>query len=387
MSEPPRPFRLALMMGGGGALAAYQVGALMALAENVPELRVSILSGVSAGAINAIALGSRRGNFAERVARLHDAWAELTPDHIFQVDASRVVWRALRWVVRLGSGGFPGPRPRSLLETAPLRRFLVEHFADDNGRLIGVEESVTSGELEAVAVTASSYTTAKSTTWVEARGDWAWNRDDRIGRRARLTVDHVMASAALPLLFPAIRVGGEWCGDGGVLLTAPLSPAVHLGADRILAISTRNRLPAVPRPEDEGYPPPARVASLLLNAVFLDQFDADALRLQRINQLVAALPEPKRGGLRHIDLMVLRPTIDLSRLANAHELELPWTLRFMTRGLGTHETRHNELLSLLMFQPQYLNELMEQGRRDASAQMDELRAFVGGHDRAEGRAG
>ncbi|MEZ5967363.1 MAG: patatin-like phospholipase family protein [Planctomycetota bacterium] len=373
-----RPPRLALTMGGGGALAAYQVGALLALAEAVPDLRISVLSGVSAGAINAIALGSSRGTFGERASRLRDAWMELTPDHIFQVDASRVVWRAFRWVVRLGSGGFPGPRPRSLLETAPLRRFLVDHFADDNGRLVGIAESIAHGDIDSVAVTASSYTTTKSTTWVESRDDVAWDRADRMGRRAGLTVDHVMASAALPLLFPAIRVQGEWCGDGGVLLTAPLSPAVHLGADRILAISTRSPLPTGASRDDEGYPPPARVASLLLSAVFLDQFDADALRLQRINQLVAALPDEKRAGLRHVELMVLRPSVDLSRMANAHEVELPWTLRFMTRGLGTRETRHNELLSLLMFQPRYLAELIEQGRQDANARIEELRRFVTG---------
>lgn len=372
------PPRLALTMGGGGALAAYQVGALIALAESVPDLRVSVLSGVSAGAINAIALGSRRGTFAERTEHLRQAWMELTPDHIFQVDATRLVWRALRWVVRLGSGGFPGPRPRSLLETAPLRQFLVDHFADDNGRLVGIAESIANGELDAVAVTASSYTTTRSTTWVEARDAAGWDRGDRAGRRAALTVDHVMASSALPLLFPAIRVQGEWCGDGGVLLTAPLSPAVRLGADRILAISTRSCLPPRAVSDHEGYPPPARVASLLLNAVFLDQFDADALRMQRINQLVAALPHDRRAGLRHVDVMVLRPSVDLSRMANVHEAELPWTLRFMTRGLGTKETRHNELLSLLMFQPQYLTELIEQGRRDANAQMDELRRFVAG---------
>jgi NTE family protein len=374
----PAPPRLALMMGGGGALAAYQVGALLGLADSMPELRVSILSGVSAGAINAIALASQRGSFAERAEGLRQAWLELTPDHIFQVDARRVVWRALRWMVRLGSGGFPGPRPRSLLATGPLRRFLVQHFADDNGRLVGVAESVARGDHDAVAVTASSYTTAKSTTWIETRGDPTWRRDDRIGRRAALTVDHVMASAALPLVFPAIRVDGEWCGDGGMLLTAPLSPAVRLGADRILAISTRCRTAVDPTPDDEGYPPPARVASLLLNAVFLDQFEADSLRLHRINELVSALPPDKRAGLRPIELMVLRPSVDLSRMANAHEVELPWSLRFMTRGLGTRETRHNELLSLLMFQPKFIEDLIAQGRHDAQAQMEELRRFVCG---------
>jgi NTE family protein len=366
------------MMGGGGALAAYQVGALGAMAQAMPDLQVSILSGVSAGAINAVALGSTRGSFAERAQGLEAAWLELTADRVYQVAARRVWWRAMRWMLRLGGGGLPGPRPRSLLGTAPLRQFLAERFADDNGRLIGVAGSVASGELDAVAITASSYTTGKSTTWIEGRDDVAWSRDDRMGRRAPLTIDHVMASAALPLLFPAIRVAGEWCGDGGVLLTAPLSPVVHLGADRILAISTRHRGPLETPLEDEGYPPPARVAGLLLNAVFLDQFEADALRLDRINRLVAALPAHAREGLRPIDLMVLRPSRDLTLLANQHEAELPWTLRFMTRGLGTKETRHNELLSLLMFQQSYLRELIECGRADANAKMAELRAFLTG---------
>ncbi|HEY8494188.1 MAG TPA: patatin-like phospholipase family protein [Planctomycetota bacterium] len=378
LHDPDAPPRLAVMMSGGGALAAYQVGALCALAEAVPDLRISVLCGVSAGAINAIALGSQRGDFATRTAALEQAWLELTPEHVFQVAPRRVAWRAIRWVVRLGSGGLFREHPRSLLGTEPLRRFLEERFADDNGRLVGVADSVASGELDAVAITASSYTSGKSTTWVETREDVAWDRDDRIGRRAALTIDHVMASAALPLLFPAIRVGGEWCGDGGVLLTAPLSPAVHLGADRILAVTTRYRGAPNEPPDDEGYPPPARVAGLLLNALFLDQFDADALRLERINHLISFVPPHARQGLRKIDLLVLRPSIDLSRLASVHEIELPWTLRFMTRGLGTQQTRHDELLSLLMFEHSYLRQLIAQGRADANARIDELRAFVTG---------
>src|SRR5687768_8012430 len=156
------PPRLALMMGGGGALAAYQVGALAALAEAVPDLPVSILSGVSAGAINAIALGSRRGNFAARTEGLEQAWLDLTPERVFQVAPRRVGWQALRWVARLGGGGLLGPRPRSLHGTAPLRQFLADRFGDDNGRLTGVADSVANGELDAVAITASSYSSGKS---------------------------------------------------------------------------------------------------------------------------------------------------------------------------------------------------------------------------------
>ena len=187
-----------------------------------------------------------------------------------------------------------------------------------------------------------------------------------------------MASAALPFFFPAVDVDGAWYGDGGIRLTAPLSPAVHLGASRILAVSTRyarSRAEA-DRPMIQGYPPPAQVAGVLFNAIFLDQFDGDALHLKQINDLVARLPEASRDGLRHIDLLVLRPSEDLGRLANAFEAELPRAFRFMTRGLGTREARSNDMLSLVMFQADYMKRLLEMGEADAEARLPEIRRFL-----------
>ncbi len=362
-------------MGGGGALAAYQVGVLAELADARPDLRIAILSGVSAGAINAIGIGSIAGDFRARVAGLQRAWEDLTPDQVFDIAPWHMILRALKWTVRLGSGGMPGPRPRSLLGTAPLRTFLGSRFAPDHGRLAGIGDSIEAGALDAVTITASSYTAGRSTTWIEAGTPLGWDRQDRIGRPALLHLDHVMASTALPLLFPAVFFGGEWYGDGGMLHTAPLSPAVHLGADRILAVSTRFRS-APPAYDPEGHPPPARIAGALLNALFLDQFDADALRLDRINALLHGTKPAARGGLRPIDLLVIRPTRNLAQLANAHEARLPWALRFMFRGLGTKETRDNQLLSLLMFQREFIGDLLQQGRADARARLDELLAFV-----------
>ena len=187
-----------------------------------------------------------------------------------------------------------------------------------------------------------------------------------------------MASAALPLFFPAVALEGEWHGDGGIRLSAPLSPAVHLGARRILAVSTRHR-----RPPDQalvsaidGYPPPAQIAGSLLNALFLDLFDGDALRLQRINELIA--PEEERQGVQRIELLLLRPSQDLGALANAYEPKLPRGFRFLTRGLGTRQTRSNDMLSLIMFQHDYLRELVALGRADALARIDEVVDFVEG---------
>jgi NTE family protein len=187
-----------------------------------------------------------------------------------------------------------------------------------------------------------------------------------------------MASSALPFFFPAIEVDGAWYGDGGIRLTAPLSPAVHLGARRIIAISTRyarSRAQA-DRPVIAGYPPPAQVAGVLFNAIFLDRLDGDALELRRINDLIERLPEPARDGFRPIDLLMLRPSVDLGQLANEYEPELPRAFRFLTRGLGTKETRSNDMLSLVMFQSDYIRRLIDLGEADALARLDDIRAFL-----------
>jgi NTE family protein len=189
-----------------------------------------------------------------------------------------------------------------------------------------------------------------------------------------------MASSALPFLFPAVEVDEAWYGDGGIRLTAPLSPAVHLGARRIIAISTRYARSSdeAARPAIVSYPPPAQVAGVLYNSIFLDRLDGDALELQRINSLIARLPASERDGFRPIDLLMLRPSVDLGRLANDYEPELPRGLRFLTRGLGTRETRSNDMLSLIMFQNDYIRRLVDIGEADASARLADIRALLGG---------
>jgi NTE family protein len=207
-----------------------------------------------------------------------------------------------------------------------------------------------------------------------------WERPQRKSETCALRVDHVMASAALPFFFPAIEVDGHWYGDGGIRLTAPLSPAIHLGARRILAVTTRyaRSREEADQPQITSYPPPAQVAGVLFNAVFLDQLDGDAMQLRQVNQLIAGQPEDKRLGLRHIDLFVVRPSQDLGRLANDYEADLPRAFRFMTRGLGTRETRSNDMLSLVMFQPDYVKRLIDMGEKDALVRLPELKAFLAG---------
>ncbi|MFQ5671401.1 MAG: patatin-like phospholipase family protein [Acidobacteriota bacterium] len=373
---------LALVMSGGGARAAYQAGVLAALARHFPDLHAPILTGVSAGAINAVQLAVQPGTFRQRAGNLMRIWSEMRVEKVFQADAGRLLLRMARSALRLASGGHPSPAaPRGLVETAPLRAFLGQQMQGFNGELPGIQRNLKSGTLRAVAITASSYSTGQSVTWIQACEQCevqSWERAYRIGVVCTLTVSHVMASAALPVFFPAIYVDGAWYGDGGIRLTAPLSPAVHLGAGRILAISTRyqKQLGVPHRPVVQGYPPLAQVGGILLNALFLDQLDNDALRLERFNQIIDALPDARRVRMRKVDLLVIRPSRDLGMLANDYEARLPWAFRFLTRGLGTRETVSNDLLSLLMFQPDYLHRLIELGERDAEARLDEIAAFL-----------
>lgn len=371
------------MLTGGGARAAYQVGFLRLLAREFPDVSPGILTGVSAGGINAAYLAARQEPFAEKVENLVDVWTAIHIDDVFRVDLPDLTSRTLRWGGRLLSGGkSPLPPARSLVDTAPLRKLLERVLEANSGVLPGIARSLGTGWLRAIALTASSYTTGQSITWVQTRDDCsiqAWERPQRKSAACALRVDHVMASSALPFFFPAIDVDGAWYGDGGIRLTAPLSPAVHLGARRVIAVSTRyaRSREEADRPAVVGYPPPAQVAGVLYNAIFLDLLDSDALHMQQINEFVARLPEGQRDGLRHIDLLVLRPSEDLGRLANAYEPELPRAFRFLTRGLGTRETRSNDMLSLVMFQSDYIKRLIEMGEADAEARISEIRRFLG----------
>ncbi len=373
---------LALVLSGGGARAAYQVGFLRFLARQFPDVVPGILTGVSAGGNQrGLPRGAPGALYREGRASgqpLGRSAASATCFASTRAISGRV---SIRWGGRLVAGGRSPLRPAgSFVDTAPLRQLLERELQATGGELTGIARNVQDGWLRAIALAASSYTTGQSVTWVQTADCRMpmWERPQRKSATCALRVDHVMATAALPFFFPAVPVDGAWYGDGGIRLAAPLSPAVHLGARRIVAISTRygRSREEAEVPAMSGYPPPAQVAGVLLNAIFLDLLDGDALHLQQINQLVARLPEGERDGLRHIDLLVLRPSQDLGQLANQFEPELPSTFRFLTRGLGTRETRSNDLLSLVMFQSNYLRQLIEMGEADAAARADDIRRFL-----------
>src|SRR5262245_60776871 len=368
-----------MVLTGGGARGAYQVGVLSYLAKTYPDLRVPILTGVSAGAVNTAHVAAHPGTFQQACAELRALWCELRPQDVFRSDAPSLLWGAMRTGMRLVSGGIlPAPRIRGLLDTDPLRLHLEESFAAINGELTGIPANIKRGKLKAIALVTTSYSTGQTVVWVQGKDIEPWTRPQRVTIQTQLTVDHVMASAALPLFFPAVRIGHGWYGDGGVRLSAPLAPALHMGANRILAITTRyaRTLKEAEKNALVQYPPPAQILSIVMNAIFLDLIDQDAQRMQRINRLIDALPPDRRDDMRPIRLLVIRPSRDLGRLAAAYEPRLPTTFKFMTRGLGTKETKSPDVLSMLMFQPDYLTRLVEIGEADAEARADEIREFL-----------
>jgi NTE family protein len=374
---------LALVLTGGGARGAYQVGFLRYLASRYPDLSPGILTGVSAGGIIATHLASREGTFGASVAELTALWRDLHMPDVFRVNPLDLGSRVAQWGLRLVGGGMPGSaHARSLVDTTPLRELLMETLAaTPGGEIPAIARRLHARTLDALALTASSYSTGQSVTWVQNRegcGLLTWEQPHRTSVAGSLRVDHVLASSALPFFFPAVEIDGAWYGDGGIRLAAPLSPAIHLGARRIIAVSTRypRTRREADRPVVQGYPPPAQVAGVLLNAIFLDLLDADALQLERINTLIDRLPAASAGDLRHVELLVLRPSRDLGRLANEFEVDLPRGFRFLVRGLGSRETRSNDMLSLLMFQPEYLARLIELGEADARARAADIDAFL-----------
>jgi NTE family protein len=370
---------LAVVFTGGGARAAYQAGVMRAIGRRVPNLRIPILTGVSAGAINTAFLASHLGALGEASEELCEIWGSIEMDNIFRTNFGGLAKNALRWLTSLGLGGSRlSPKVTGMVDTTPLRELLSRGLGTETGPIPGIVENIAAGHLDAVAMLAVNYGTGQTVSWVQGRNIEAWERPERVAYSTRLTVDHVMASAALPLLFPAVQLGDSWYGDGGIRLSAPLSPALHLGADRILAISPRYARSSeeASTPTITKYPPPAQIAGNLFNAIFLDVLDQDVQRLESLNKVVARLPPEEREGMKPVDILLLRPSVDLGKLAAGFEAKLPRTFRFLSRGLGTREMESPDALSLLMFQPDYLKRLIEFGEEDTEARMDEILPLV-----------
>ena len=369
------------MLTGGGARAAYQVGLIKGIARHFPRLRFQIVTGVSAGAINAAYLAAKQGTLGQKAEQLDRMWCELSCDSIYEFD-----WKAfLPFRTALASisprkNSWAASKPHALVDTTPLRDLLCRILNAPPGMPVpGIEENIQAGNLTALALMTSDYSTGQTVRWVQGRNYEFYEGPNRRTALTRFTIEHVLASAALPFVFPAVNIEGEWHGDGGIRLAAPLSPAVHLGARRIIAMSTGYQR----TPEEEatrvidGYPPAAQILNQLVNAIFLDAIDEDVVRMQRMNEIIEKLPPSERNGLKPIDLLVLRPSVDLGKLAAEYEHLLPRKVKLLVRSLGAKETDSPDFISLLLFEPSYTRRIIEVGQADVEARLPEIRAFLG----------
>ena len=370
--------RAALVLTGGGARAAYQVGALLAIREvwgRRPENPFPIICGTSAGAVNAAALAVFSADFDEAVRKLAYIWRNFTIDQVYRADTLAIASSVMRWGSALFLGWLIHQAPRSLLDNSPLRALLEAQL--DFG---AIDRSIAAGHLRAVSITASGYTSGESLAFFQGSTDLhAWRRAQRVGLRTRLTVDHLLASSAIPFVFPAIRINREYFGDGSMRQLAPISPAIHLGAERILVIAGGRRSEEA-RQRTDAYPSPAQVAGHALSSIFLDGLSMDLERLERINATVTALaPEHRIASgilLKPIETLVIAPSQRLDYLAIRHRASLPRALRLALRGVGATRKNGSVLLSYLLFERAYTRSLMDLGYRDAMSRRAELASFL-----------
>ena len=379
MSDHSSKGNLALTLSGGGALAAYQVGFLRQLLQYYPELNFPILTGISAGAINAAYLANYNGSFKQAVDSLYALWENIMISRVFRVDAPIIFLDLFKRLFHALSFGFiERSQFRSLVRTDPLRQFLEEHLRPENGIMPGIERNIRNGRLHAVAISSTSYASNQTITWTEGCCLVDWERPNRVSHATRLTIDHIMASAAIPVLFPAVRIGREWHADGGIHFYCPFSAAIHLGADRVLSVSTGYQA-SWEEGEDadvQDYPSMAQVMRVLMNAVFLDMLEQDAARLELTNGLLEKLPEEARYGKRIVKTFIRRPSSDLGKIAEHFEPAIPFFFRQMLRSHGTNKSSSRDWLGMLMFQPDYLRYLLELDEKDAAEKRVEIEDFL-----------
>ena len=373
--------RKALILPGAGARGAYQVGVLKAIAELLPDnapCPFTVLSGTSAGAINAAVLASRAGNFLHAVKEMEQVWAGFEVAQVYRADALSMFKSSLHWLATIVLGGLGKRNPVSLLDPSPLEDLLRHRI-----RFHRIDRAIRCGQIEALAVTASAYSSARSVTFYQC-GEPSpfWLRARRIGRPTEIRVEHLMASAAVPFIFPAVRVGTEYFGDGSMRHSAPLSAPIHLGAERLLVISVRDEHPD-PEPvpgAEPGAPSLAHLAGYMLDSLFMDGVCGDLERATRINVLLEQLGaeglEEPIANLRHIDSMVVLPSQDIRQVATKHARELPLSLRLLLKGLGTTNRDGRQLVSYLLFESGFTRELIDMGYRDGFERRDELKAFL-----------
>ncbi|MFQ5633792.1 MAG: patatin-like phospholipase family protein [Gammaproteobacteria bacterium] len=384
-SAKPNPWSrdIGLVLPGGGARCAYQVGVLKAIAELMPKGAPNpfpVISGTSAGAINSVVLATRARRFQHAVSDMERVWGNFRTHHVYRSDSWTMIKTSANWISSIVMGGLAGSNPRSLLDNRPLRALLARYI-----KLSHINDSIDRGLLDAIAVTAAGYGSARSVSFFQGRDEFEpWKRVRRMGISAEISLDHVMASVAAPLVFPPVLIGREYFGDGAMRQATPLSPAVRLGASRLLIIGVRNEQPdPQPGPDDiVPFPSFGRIAGYMLDALLMDGLSADLERLSRLNRIVNDQPGRKLvgdfEGLRAIDTMIMMPSQDIREIALRHVHEMPRPVRILMRGLGALNYGGRQLVSYLLFESGYTRELIRLGYSDAMSRRQQLVDFMQG---------
>ena len=386
---------LGLVMTGGGARGAYQAGVLKRIGE-IKRVQTHgnpfpIIGGSSAGAINGSAIAAGSDNVALATKLLAQGWSDIRPSDVFRCDVLSQAQNSLTWILDLSFGAlFGGGNARSLLDATPLRHFLSEHIHCDR-----IHNNIKRGHLYALAISATNYNSGKSYLFIQGmKGHPMWNRSRRVTLATSITVDHVCASAAIPLVFQPVRLktarGTAFFGDGCVRLQQPLSPVIRLGARKIFAIGVRDEnLTHQKEPTDQRDPSLAQVMGVLFDVMFLDHLATDIEHLERLNQLLGGGRISQSGvqgceKMRPLASFLMTPSVDLSQLAEQHQKDMPYLIQYFVNSLGRDAASCSDLMSYLLFTSKYTSALIEIGYNDASSRIDEIESFLyssddGGH--------
>lgn len=368
--------RHAIVLTGGGARGAYQVGVLKALAEISTKKQVAfpVITGVSVGAINAAALASNFDDFKSSAGVLENFWRNLKTQNVLDARITTVIFNGFRMLLSEFIPALRSNTPKSLFENEPLRQSISQGLDFSK-----ISHAIATEKLYSIGVTGSGYSSGNAITFFETASNLnEWHRDRREGLQCELTVDHVMASSALPILFPAVKIGSEYFGDGSLRLTSPLAPSIHLGGTKLLIVGTRDMIQAATLEAEavNCYPSVGDLAGYTLDTIFHDNLDADIERLQRINKTLKLISIENRQNtpLRQIETLVINPSKNLTQMALAHRSEMPRTLKWILASQSS-TGKAGLLESYLLFEPGYIGSLIDLGYHDTITMSEEILQF------------